>query len=52
MKMISKIENTCKHKYVQEYKQSKQYNQQYNWNKQKQFNQQYGQLGMGCQNQF
>ena len=34
--MIPKAENTFKHKYVQRYKQSKQYNQ-------KQYTQQYGQ---------
>ena len=34
--MILKAENIFEHKYVQQYKQSKQYNQ-------KQYNQQYGQ---------
>ena len=39
--MILKVENTSNHKYIQQYKQSKQYNQmQYN---QMQYNQQYSQ---------
>ena len=33
VKTIPKVENTSEHKYVQQYKQSKQYNQQYDQDK-------------------